>query len=106
MRRHRVEEVLRRTATVQPINLVHRGYQVVSHMAKHGMCLPNTQPRLGMAVGKFKRGDEAAIRILFEQRGWMLFGPDWFRARLGELAGKSYRNHTASVVAKLLLRKD
>ena len=34
----RVEEVLMRTETVQPLNLVQRGYQVVYHPGKSNRC--------------------------------------------------------------------
>jgi hypothetical protein len=37
-RRHRVEEVLVRTETVQPLNLVQRGYQVVYHPGESNRC--------------------------------------------------------------------
>jgi hypothetical protein len=36
--RHRVEEVLVRTGTVHPLNLVQRGYQVVYHPGENNRC--------------------------------------------------------------------
>ena len=71
-----------------------------------GLCQEGVNVRLGIAVGKFKNGDEPKIRALFESQGWTLYGPDWLRERLGRLSGRSYQNQVSSVVAKLLLRNQ
>lgn len=73
-------------------------------LIEEGFCPQGEPARLCMAVGKTKRGDEAAIRALFDQRGWSFYGGDWLRARLKQLSGGSYRNQVASIVSKILLR--
>jgi len=40
----------------------------------------------------------------FDANGWTLLDHDWFLAQLKKLAATSYRDSTAALVAKLLLR--
>jgi hypothetical protein len=80
--------------------------RLLAQFAARDTCAPDAKVQLGLAVGKFKRGDEAAIRTLFAERHWMLIGPDWLRDKLKALSADSYRNQTASIVAKMLLRNS
>lgn len=57
------------------------------------------------AAWKFSnKKSEKAARALFDEKGWRLLGPPWFLAQLQRLAETSYRDSTAALVAKLLLR--
>jgi hypothetical protein len=73
-------------------------------LADRHLCPPGGPAKLGMVAGKIKKGDEDAMRALFEENGWTLHGESWLRKRLKRLSQGSYRNHMGAVVAKILLR--
>ncbi len=79
--------------------------RLAKQMAREGLCPPDPQTRLALAVGKFRnRQDHAAIRQHFEAQGWALFDKDWIRERLESVSAGRYENQITAVVAKLLLR--
>lgn len=77
--------------------------KLAEQMAESGAIPHTTVPQLCMAYGHATAANDAKLRSIFSDRGWGLFGPDWIRARLSELARRTYDNQIASVVAKLVL---
>ncbi|MXO70275.1 hypothetical protein GRI99_01345 [Altererythrobacter buctensis] len=71
---------------------------------ERGLCSADAQIRLGLVHGHVTRHNAARLQAIFEQNDWLLFGPQWARRHLAQLAAGSYDNSTAAVVAKLLLR--
>jgi hypothetical protein len=70
---------------------------------QQGFCPAGTKAQLCLAAGNLY-GDPNDLRSLFKTNGWRLFERSWLIAGLQALAGESYENSIASVVAKLLLR--
>lgn len=57
------------------------------------------------AAWKFSNSrSEDDARAMFDKQGWTLLDPPWFLRQLDALANTSYRDSTAALVAKLLLR--
>lgn len=79
-------------------------YRLETQLIEQGFCPPGTKARLCLAAGNI-HGDAAALRAIFDARGWQLFERSWLIAGLEALATESYENSVASVVAKLLLRE-
>lgn len=75
-----------------------------SQCVERGLCSADASVRLGLVHGHATNGNALRLAGIFDQGGWLLFGPDWIRERLKRLAAGSYENSTAAVVAKLLLR--
>ena len=74
-------------------------------LTHQGLCAPNPKVKLALAAGKVSKG-ETEIKALFKRRGFIWYGPDWVRKKLEELSTTGYENEVASVVSKLLLRKQ
>ncbi len=72
---------------------------------KMGFCARKPRVTLGLAAGKIK-GDEAWLSQCFAKRHWLFWGPTKLRAELEALCQAGYENNTATVVAKILLRKS
>jgi len=68
-----------------------------------GLCSPNPMIKLALAAGNVAKGREE-IPILFEERGFTWFGPEWIVDRLHRISQTGYDNEVASVVSKLLLK--
>jgi hypothetical protein len=68
-----------------------------------GFCAARPKVKLCLAVGKI-RGDEAWLRVHFEQKGLLLLGPEAIRGELQTLRDSGYENSVTAVVTKLLLR--
>lgn len=74
---------------------------------ERGLCSADASVRLGLVYGHATSGNALRLTKIFDQGGWLLFGPDdWIKERLDRLAAASYDNSTAAVVAKLLLRSS
>lgn len=71
---------------------------------EQGLCTADASVRLGLVHGHVTSHNAPLLAGIFEQGGWLLFGPEWLKAHLGRMAAGSYENSTAAVVAKLLLR--
>jgi|GEM_PF-300576 len=76
-----------------------------TQLAEQGFCPAGIKAELCLAAGNIY-GDPAALRAIFQAKGWQLFDRDWLVAGLGALADESYENSVASVVSKLLLRRS
>lgn len=76
-----------------------------AQLVEQGFCPAGTKATLCLAAGKIY-GDPAPLRAIFEKNGWRLFESGWFVDGLRRLAGESYDNSVAAVVAKLLLRNE
>jgi hypothetical protein len=77
--------------------------RLVEQLVDSGSVAGRPVPKLGMVYGHATVQNTAILLKHFEVNGWHLFGPDWLRDRLQEMALRSYDNQIASVVAKLLL---
>lgn len=81
---------------------------LLKQLAAQGAVNPDTPPSVEywFAAWKFYNpASQAAAERLFEcHPNWTLLGPTWLRGQLGKLAETSYRDSTAALVAKLLLR--
>ncbi|MFM7009396.1 MAG: hypothetical protein ACKO0Z_08725 [Betaproteobacteria bacterium] len=77
-----------------------------SQCVERGLCPANAAVRLALAYGYATHENTKRLRQIFESSGWLLFEPEWIRERLNQIAGTSYENNMASVVAKLLLRSN
>jgi hypothetical protein len=75
-----------------------------SQFVERGLIPKDASVRLAMVAGKTRPADVASIVSLFEERGWIYQGKDWLSDQLKRLAGASYENDVAAVVAKILLR--
>lgn len=75
-----------------------------TQLFEQGFCPAGTKAQLCLAAGNIY-GDPAALRAIFEAKGWRLFERNWLISGLETLAVESYENSVASVVAKLLLRE-
>lgn len=79
--------------------------RLVAQFIENGACQPGPEVQLGLACGKIKTdADRAAMRTLFEERGWYLFDEPWLRERLLRMAAGGYENQVSAVVAKLMQR--
>jgi len=73
-------------------------------LVEAGFCAEKPTVRLCLAAGKI-HGDEAWLRNHFEERGWVLMGPELIREELRALRDSGYENSVAAIVTKLLLRE-
>jgi len=71
---------------------------------RSGLCPPDVKVRLALACTHVTGFNRQRLSPLFEAQQWLLFDPDWFLERLGLMATGGYKNSTAAIVAKLLLR--
>jgi hypothetical protein len=68
-------------------------------------CSSNVKIQLCLACGRFaSENDERQIRAKFRANRWELWGPDWLRGKIKDMADESYENEVSAVVSKLLLR--
>jgi hypothetical protein len=72
---------------------------------ERGLCAEPPTVKLALAVGRI-RSDRSALKQHFEVNDWKLFDPDWIRERIEKAAAGGYVNSVASMVAKLILRKE
>ena len=79
--------------------------KLVDQLAAADMVVGRPVPRLGLIYGHAAPNGKAQLQQWFDDRGWLLRGPVWLNDRLHEMAGRSYDNQVASVVAKLLLNR-
>lgn len=77
-----------------------------TQMIESGLCRPEANPKLGLIYAHATSHNERRLAERFEAEGWLRFGPDWIRNRLGNLAEAGYENSVAAIVAKLLLRNE
>jgi hypothetical protein len=70
-----------------------------------GLCPPDVTVQLGLIYAHATKFNEAKLDLLFAERKWLRFGPDWLRASLQRMADGGYENSTAAVVAKVLLKR-
>ncbi len=72
----------------------------------NGAISPTTRSvELGFAAWKFRNSrakDE--VQAIFDRKKWVLFDDEWLVNQLRVMATTSYRDSTAALVAKLLLR--
>jgi|WetSurMetagenome_2_1015567.scaffolds.fasta_scaffold08790_5 hypothetical protein len=73
-------------------------------LVEMGLSAANPTVQLALAVGRLQ-SDPAALRTYFDDRGWLLFDPDWVRERLTATADMGYTDSVAVMVAKMLLKK-
>lgn len=71
-----------------------------------GFCPAGPTVRLCLAAGKVqsRAGGETWLARHFNERGWLLLGPNAIREELESLRNSSYENSIAAIVAKMLLR--
>jgi hypothetical protein len=72
-------------------------------MIERGFCPHDVQLRLGLVYAHATPVNEQRLAERFAAEGWLRFGPEWLRARLGAMAAGGYQNSTAAIVAKMLL---
>ena len=79
---------------------------LLRQMRRTGLCTPATRVGVAIAVGKFcSKADERDIRSHFANKSWEVFGPEWVRAKLHQLAKQTWHvNSPVAVAAKLLVR--
>lgn len=83
---------------------------IVSNLAEQmiarGACLPSPKVRLGLAVGRIASDTQPAeLQEFFRANEWELWTPELIVEQLQKLADDGYDNTTASMVAKLLIRR-
>ena len=71
---------------------------------ERGLCPADVTVRLGLIYGHATKSNAALLERKFREAGWELFDDEWLCGHLKKMAGGSYENSTAAVVAKLLLR--
>jgi hypothetical protein len=69
-----------------------------------GLCPADVSVRLGLIHGHVTSHNAPLLARIFDNEGWLLFGPDWLKAHLGRMSDGGYENSTAAIVAKILLR--
>jgi len=74
-----------------------------NQLLQAGLCSPEPTVRLALAAGNVSKGVDE-IPALFENKGFLWFGPEWISDRLQKLSQTGYDNEVASVVSKLLLK--
>lgn len=79
--------------------------RLVEQLVQTGFCRAQPTLHLGLAAGRVKKGDQPSIESLFEEMGWLFWGPQWLRDELTKLSTVGYDNQVSTVVAKLLLKK-
>lgn len=57
-----------------------------------------------LVAGKIATGNEPQLKSHFDRKGWLLFGPEWVREKVGAMAASGYSNSVSAVVSKILLR--
>lgn len=75
-----------------------------SQCVERGLCPADATLRLGLVHAHATAHNAPMLARIFEDGGWLLFGPEWLHEHLRHMAAGSYENSTAAVVAKLLLR--
>lgn len=75
-----------------------------SDLVQGGFIPPDCAVRFGLVAAKIRNSDSGRLADHFEVRGWCLFGPDWIKREVEQLAHSSYSNDVSAVVAKVLLR--
>ena len=80
--------------------------RLVEQMVDSGTVVGTPSPKLGMVYGYATAANTEILRSHFNEHGWELYGPEWLRDRLQQMALRSYDNQVASVVAKLLLPRS
>lgn len=73
-------------------------------LVEMGLSAANPTVRLALAIGRLQ-SDPSTLRAYFDDKGWLLFDPDWVRQRLTATADTGYTDSIAVMVAKMLLRK-
>jgi len=71
---------------------------------ERGLCPVDLTVRLGLIYGHATKSKPALLKDKFRESGWALFDDEWLFGHPKKMAGGSYENSTAAVVAKLLLR--
>jgi hypothetical protein len=69
-------------------------------------CRPDPHIGLCLAAGKIRKSDQSWLHAHFETNKWILWTPEYICSQLRELGRSEYENSIASVVAKILLRKN
>lgn len=77
--------------------------RLVEQLVDAGSVAGTPVPKLGMIYGFATPSNTAILEQHFAENGWELYGPDWLKGHLQQMALRSYDNQVASVVAKLLL---
>ncbi|WP_221796206.1 hypothetical protein [Aquisediminimonas sediminicola] len=75
-----------------------------TQFVERGLCLPDATVRLGLIYAHATPYNTALLARHFDDNDWILWGPDWLRAKLNRFASGKYDNSIAAVVAKVLLR--
>jgi len=75
-----------------------------SDLVRDGFVPSDCKVHFGLVAGKIRPSDAKALPEYFSKRGWHLFGPDWIKREVAQLADSGYSNDVSAVVAKLLLR--
>lgn len=71
-------------------------------LVESGLVAPDPKIRLTLVAGRFKSDeDEERIRGHFSRSGWILWGQEWLREGLQELAEGAYEGRVVPVMAKL-----
>jgi hypothetical protein len=68
------------------------------------LCPADATIRLGLVHAHATEHNTALLEAIFQNGGWLLYGPGWLNRHLEKMAAGSYENSTAAIVTKLLLR--
>jgi hypothetical protein len=80
--------------------------RLTEQLVREGFCEQGATVQLGLVAGKVHSNDQAAIETLFDDQGWLFFGPSWLKDQLTDLSSRGYENQISAVVTKLLLRPE
>lgn len=81
--------------------------RLVNQLVDCGAIAPNPTVTLCLAAAKVAtERDRALLRERFDREGWVLWDDVWLGEALRTLSASGYDDQVASVVAKLLLRRE
>jgi hypothetical protein len=79
--------------------------KLVAQLREEGLLLQNNPTiRYGLVAGKIKAGDEAQLREIFNNNGWLLITPGELALGLREFADRGYEDDIVTMVVKILER--
>lgn len=80
-------------------------HRLRNQLHEEGLTSKDPLIRLCLVAGKIKKGEEKILTEYFNNRAWILYGPDWVRNQLKKISLSSYSDQVCSMVAKILLRE-
>lgn len=80
--------------------------RLCGQLLQRGACRPNPKVKLVLAAGHIVKKHRKRISEIFKKNGWLLWDEKELRDRLFELSVEGYDNTVASVVSKMILRRE